>query len=153
MKLKLLLAFSLCCFIRVNAQTTHSTPKGNLFIGGGDRSPELIQKLISTANLNKLDHIAILPMCSAEPDSAFYYIKTELQGACKNTVANLNFTQNNINNKIWLDSLKTAKLIFITGGDQSRFMKAVLNTPVYNAIHYAYENGSTISGAVPGRPL
>ncbi len=151
MKIKILLLFFFCCFAKLEAQTNYSTPKGNLFIiGGGNQSTELIEKLITTAKLNKHDHIAILPMSSEEPDSSFYYIKEELEKACTNTIANLNFTRDNVNNKKWLDSLKTAKLIFITGGDQTRFMKVVLNTPVYAAIHYAYERGSTISGTSAG---
>lgn len=125
--------------------------KGNLFIiGGGDRSYALMQELIKTAELQKTDHIAILPMSSAEPDTAFYYIRQDLQPVCTNTIALLNFTKDKINNKLWLDSLRRAKLIFITGGDQSRFMKAVLRTPVYAVIHEAYYNGATIAGTSAG---
>jgi len=46
------------------AQTTSA--QGNLFIiGGGDRTDELVKKLIQTAGLHSGDHIAILPMSSA----------------------------------------------------------------------------------------
>ncbi len=124
---------------------------GNLFIiGGGDRSPELIQSLISTARLGKKDYIVILPMSSAEPDSSYYYIKEDLKPATLNIIANLNFTKDNVNDTKWLDSLKHAKLIFITGGDQSRFMSIVLNTPVADAIRYAYKKGATVAGTSAG---
>ena len=74
-------------------------PKGNLFIiGGGDRTPQLIQKLISTAQLSAKDYIVVLPMATEEPDTAYYYIKTELEQACSNTIANLNFTKNIVKN-------------------------------------------------------
>ncbi|MDZ4808437.1 MAG: cyanophycinase [Bacteroidota bacterium] len=126
-------------------------PKGNLFIiGGGDRPPALVQSLISTANLGKKDYIVILPMSSAEPDSSYYYIKEDLKPATKNIIANLNFTKATVNDSKWLDSLKHAKLIFITGGDQSRFMGVVLNTPVIAAIHHAYKNGATVAGTSAG---
>jgi len=49
-----------------------------------------------------------------------------------------------------LDSLKHAKLIYIAGGDQSRFMNVVLHTPVYDAIHTAYANGATVAGTSAG---
>jgi len=125
--------------------------KGKLFIiGGGNLSPALILKMTETANLNKKDHIVILPMATEEPDSAYYYIKIQLEKACSNTIANLNFTADKINNKQWLDSIKHAKLIFIPGGDQSRFMKLVLKSPVHNAINVAYKNGSTIAGTSAG---
>jgi cyanophycinase len=63
---------------------------------------------------------------------------------------NFNFTASKVNDKNWLDSLKQAKLIFITGGDQERFMKIVDKSPVFAAIHYAYQHGATIAGTSAG---
>lgn len=141
--------FSAYC-VPADAQT-NSSPKGSLFIiGGGSRPAELIAELIKTAKLSSSDHIVVLPMSSAEPDTSFKYISVQLAQACSNTIGNLNFDSLRVNDKRWLDSLKSAKLIFITGGDQNRFMKAVINTPVYAAIHQAYKNGSTIAGTSAG---
>jgi len=92
----------------------------------------------------------VLPMSSAEPDTSYFYFKKDIEGLCKNTIANLNFAADKVINSLWLDSLKHAKLIFITGGDQARFIKAVLHTPVYDAIHAAYNNGATIAGTSAG---
>jgi cyanophycinase len=133
------------------SQQKITEPKGKLFIiGGGDRSDMLVKKLLETAALEKEDHIAILPMSGAEPDTSYYYIKKDLEKFCGNIIANLNFTADKINNQQWLDSVKSAKLIFITGGDQARFMNRVLHTPIYDAIHKAYEKGSTIAGTSAG---
>ena len=131
-----------------------SQPKGNLFIiGGGDRSPRLIQTLLSTAQLSAKDYIVVLPMATEEPDTAYYYIKTELEKACSNTIANLNFTKKDTSNTKWLDSLQHARLIFITGGDQSRFMNVVLHTPIQQAILKAYNNGATVAGTSAGAAM
>jgi len=46
--------------------------------------------------------------------------------------------------------LKGAKLIYISGGDQNKFMKIVLNTPVCTAIHQAYKRGAVIAGTSAG---
>ena len=119
-------------------------------MGGGNRSPALILKMIETASLEKKDYIVVLPMATQEPDSAYFFIKMQLEKACSNIVANLNFTANKINDHQWLDSLKRAKLIFITGGDQGRFMKVVLKSPVQKAISDAYKNGATIAGTSAG---
>ncbi|HKZ67241.1 MAG TPA: cyanophycinase [Chitinophagaceae bacterium] len=128
-----------------------SYPKGKLFIiGGGDRSPTLMKSLVVTAGMNSNDYVIVLPMSSASPDTSYYYFKADLKPVCKNPVINFNFTAERVNNKNWLDSLEKAKLIFITGGDQDRFMKAVINTPVYKAIHNAYKNGATIAGTSAG---
>ena len=149
MKRLLFICILFFCF-KSNCQNNHET-KGKLFIiGGGALSSSLILKMILTAGLDKKDYIVVLPMAGAEPDSSYYYIKIQLEKVCDNTIANLNFTTNKITDRQWLDSLKHAKLIFITGGDQSRFMKMALKSPVYNAIHIAYKNGATIAGTSAG---
>jgi cyanophycinase len=133
------------------AQSGSSAIKGKLFIiGGGDRPPSLLQSLFATAEMKQSDYVVVLPMSSEEPDTAYYYFKADLETVCKNAIVNFNFTKEKVNDKRWLDSLQKAKLVFITGGDQERFMNAVLNTPVYNAIHNAYKNGATIAGTSAG---
>lgn len=135
-------------------QSPGKTPEGNLFIiGGGDRTPSIVKALLSTANLSSKDYIAVLPMSSEEPDSSYYYFRMDIEPVCHNTIAYLNFTKADVNNKLWLDSLEHARLIFITGGDQERFMNVVLHTPVYDAIHYAYNKGATIAGTSAGAAL
>jgi len=94
--------------------------------------------------------VAVLPMSSGSPDTAFYYFKADLEPFCSSAIVNFNFTTGKVNDKNWLDSLEHARLIFITGGDQDRFMKSVLNTPVFAAIHKAYRNGATIGGTSAG---
>ena len=135
----------------LQAQKNNVQPKGKLFIvGGGDRSPALMRSLVATAEMRPIDYVIVLPMSSAIPDTSYYYFKADLEPVCKNAIINFNFTSDQIKNKNWLDSLEKAKLIFITGGDQDRFMNAVINTPVYNAIHTAYDNGATIAGTSAG---
>jgi cyanophycinase len=89
-------------------------------------------------------------MSSESPDTSYYYFKTDIETVCSNAIVNFNFTREKVNKKSWLDSLEHAKLVFITGGDQNRFMNTVLNTPVYKAIHKAYANGATIAGTSAG---
>ena len=145
----LITAFSF--FVQPAISQEKNLPKGNLFIiGGGNRSDALMLDLLKTAQLSDKDYIVVLPMSGAEPDTSFFYFKKQVETLCRNTIANLNFTKANSTNKLWLDSLKKAKLIFITGGDQSRFMSVVLNTPIYTAIHNAYRQGATIAGTSAG---
>lgn len=127
------------------------SPKGKLFIiGGGDRSDSLLTHLLSISELNNKDYIVILPMSSEEPDSSYIYINNQLKKLISNPVVMLNFDKTTALNQKWTDSLQKAKLIFITGGDQTRFMNIVNNTPIKTAIHYAYQNGSTIGGTSAG---
>jgi len=133
------------------AQPGSSEIKGKLFIiGGGDRPPSLMRSLLETAALKNNDYVVVLPMSSEEPDTAYYYFKTDLETICCNAIVNFNFTKERVGDKRWLDSLEKAKLIFISGGDQERFMNVVLNTPVYTVIQKAYRNGATIAGTSAG---
>lgn len=126
-------------------------PKGKLFIiGGGNRSDSLMTQLISISDLEKKDFVVVLPMSSEEPDSAYIYFKEQFQKLTPHPIIMMNFDKNTANNKTLTDSLQKAKLIFISGGDQTRFMNVVHNTPIYTAIHKAYQNGSTIAGTSAG---
>lgn len=125
--------------------------KGKLFIiGGGKRSDAMMTQLVNLSDLQKKDYIVVLPMSSEEPDSAYIYFKKQFKKLTPNPIIMLNFDKTTATNKVLNDSLQNAKLIFISGGDQSRFMNVVKNTPIYTAIHRAYENGSTIAGTSAG---
>lgn len=127
------------------------TPKGKLFIiGGGDRSDNLMKQVLSVSDLTKKDYIVVLPMSSEEPDSSFIFFKTQMLKLTTNPIVMFNFNKETAQNKTLTDSLQKAKLIFISGGDQTRFMNIVQNTPIKTAIQKAYENGSTISGTSAG---
>lgn len=144
-KLFLSLIFIASAFLS-NAQN-----KGSLFIiGGGNRSDELMQKMLQTAQLGPKDYIVVLPMSSEAPDAGFDFFAKQIIKLDNRVIRNFNFAKHDVNDKIWTDSLTNAKLIYILGGDQSRFMNVVLNTPVYDAIHKAYKNGSTIAGTSAG---
>lgn len=133
------------------ASQAQYTTKGNLFIiGGGDRSDALMQQMINTANLKPKDYIIVLPMSSEAPDAGFEFLTTQLKKMTNHQMRNFNFSKHDVNDKKWIDSLAGAKLIYILGGDQSRFMKVVIGTPVYTAIHKAYNNGATIAGTSAG---
>ncbi|WP_264530734.1 cyanophycinase [Flavobacterium sp. N502540] len=127
------------------------SPKGRLFIiGGGDRSDALMKQVLSVSELTKNDFIVVLPMSSEEPDSSFIFFKTQMVKLTPNPIVMLNFNKETAQNKKLTDSLQKAKLIFISGGDQTRFMNVVQNTPIQTAIQKAYQNGSTISGTSAG---
>ncbi|MEP6683452.1 MAG: cyanophycinase [Parafilimonas sp.] len=131
-----------------------SQNKGNLFIiGGGHKSKELMQQLVETAHLTSSDYIVFLPMATEEPDTSYYYIKEDFGTVCNNKICNFNFTKNDINKTSWIDSLQHAKLIYLGGGDQSRFMNIALHTPIQTAIQQAYKNGATVAGTSAGAAM
>ena len=131
---------------------SYGQKKGNLFIiGGGDRSAELMGELIKTADLRMGDYIVVLPMASAEPDKSSESMRSEFSGLCKNPVASFKFNRDQANNQQdWIDSVRNARLIYITGGDQSRFMDVVKGSKLYDALHASFDNGATIAGTSAG---
>jgi cyanophycinase len=125
--------------------------QGKLFIiGGGNRSDSLMKKMLAVSHLKKNDYIVVLPMASEEPDSSFFYFKNQIEKLTIHKIVMFNFDKSMLAQKKLIDSLQKAKLIFISGGDQNRFMDVVNNTTVYSAIHKAYKNGSTIAGTSAG---
>lgn len=145
--------FAIICgtFFYSNGYTQTALPKGSLFIiGGGERSPELIKELVKTAHFLPTDYGVVLPMASEAPDTAFKYIDLQLKAATDKKIIQLNFDSLSVNDPTKLRLLSSAKLIYIPGGDQNRFMKVVLHTKVYDAIHKAYRNGSTVAGTSAG---
>lgn len=128
-----------------------ATAEGSLFIiGGGSRPVALISKMVETAKPNTQDYAVVLTMASGEPKASFDAISGQLQSAGLDKVFHFNFDSISVDNLAMVDSLLHAKLIYITGGDQNRFMNIVRGSAVYEAIHQAYKNGSTIAGTSAG---
>jgi len=122
-----------------------------LIIGGGTKPPGLIKKMIDESGIKKnKGYVLILPMASAEQDSAIYYMKKQLNEYGVNRVAGFMFHKGDPIRSSQLDSIKNAALIYFTGGDQQRFMIIVHNTPVERAIIVAHKNGHLIAGTSAG---
>ncbi|WP_231424812.1 cyanophycinase [Pedobacter sp. Leaf250] len=149
--MKKLFLFNIFLGISLLLNAQGKLAKGSLFIiGGGNRSDVLMKEMLNTASLKANDYIIVLPMASEVPEVGFGTLSAQLQKLDPRKIRNFNFAKHDVNDKKWTDSLAGAKLIYILGGDQSRFMNVVLNTPVYTAIHKAYQNGSTIAGTSAG---
>ena len=125
--------------------------KGKLFIiGGGSRPDFLVDRMIKEAGLKSGETVAIFPHASEEQDSSFYYAKQQFE---KRNLKALDcaFKKDEKLPPSKLDSLKTAKLIYIGGGDQVTFMEIINSNPeVKNLLKSAYQNGKMIAGTSAG---
>ena len=145
---KLLFLSFLISFSLTGQNVNNKSKDGKLFIiGGGDKPENLMKEMINTAGLQPGDYIIILPMSSEEPDSAVWYAKQDFEAIDIKNISGMNFTENGPITSSQLDSLSSARLIYISGGDQTRFMRIVGKGKIYQAIHRAYHSGSTIAGA------
>lgn len=125
--------------------------KGKLFIiGGGSRPSSMVDRIIKESGLDKGGYGIVLPMSSAEPDSAVYYAKGQFTKLGIDNLYGLQFHKDEKLTKTKLDSIRNAKLIYISGGDQNRFMEVVEGTDIEKAIHEAYQNGSLVGGTSAG---
>ncbi|HMM11181.1 MAG TPA: cyanophycinase [Bacteroidales bacterium] len=145
-----LIALLLC--LAMPAISLASLPKGKLYIiGGGKRPMTMAAEMASLAALDRPGHYAVvLPMASSEPDSAFHYFKKDFVELGFDRVFNFNFSSAAEMPMQRIDSVKKASLIFISGGDQNRFMEIVANTPLHKAILEAYQQGAVVGGTSAG---
>ena len=133
------------------AKQQSTSPKGHLFIiGGGEKTEGLMQEMLKVSGLSKEDYVIVLPMSSEEPDSSVIFASEDFASVGIKHVVGFNFKENEFVAPSKIDSIQKAKLIFITGGDQTRFMKVVGHGPIYRAIHNAYQAGATIAGTSAG---
>ena len=128
-----------------------SAKPGHLFIiGGGEKTEGLMKEMLRISAVGEKDYVVILPMSSEEPDSSVLFAQEDFASVGIKNVFGFNITENGPIPQSRIDSIVKAKLIFITGGNQTRFMKIVGKGPIYKAIHDAYKNGSSIAGTSAG---
>jgi cyanophycinase len=138
--------FSFC-----TRQHDQGKASGKLFIiGGGNRTDAMMNELIDLAGIRREGYAYILPMASSVPDSSILWTKEDFNVTGVKRISGFNFLAGTTPPEDKLDSLRNAKLIFISGGDQSRFMEVVKNTHIMEALHQAYKNGSVIAGTSAG---
>lgn len=124
---------------------------GSLFIiGGGSRPDALVNRMIEESGLRDGGYVLILPMSSSLPDSAIIWSSEQFINKGVQHVAGFNFQHETIPTPGQLDSIKNASLVYISGGDQNRFMSIVGDTEIEQAIHEAYKNGAMIAGTSAG---
>lgn len=152
MKRWLFLAFLAMLVLGSSAQ--QKQPKGALFIiGGGHKDEHLMEALVDAANLSRKDYIMILPMASTVAAESVADMVDQFGQVTEHPVTHINFSREQAFDPALVDSVRNAQLIYITGGDQNRFMAIVENTPLYDAIHQAYQQGACIAGTSAGAAM
>jgi cyanophycinase len=138
--------FSFC-----SRQHDQAKVSGKLFIiGGGNRTDEMMNELVDLAGIKSEGYAYVLPMSSSVPDSSIIWTKEDFNVTGVKRISGFNFLPGVAPPADKLDSLRKAKLIFISGGDQARFMSVVNNTPIHEALLQAYKHGSVIAGTSAG---
>jgi cyanophycinase len=147
----LVMGLCLACTPQKQEDKAGSDANGSLFIiGGGSRPPAMVERMITEAGLHQEGYAVILPMASAEPDSAIIWSGEQFLQQGMTNLAGFNLLSGIPATASQLDSIAGARLIYISGGDQNRFMDIVLDTPVMDAILEAWRGGAMIAGTSAG---
>jgi len=128
-----------------------TTPRGHLvLIGGGDKPDDAMAKFIELAGGPQAPMVAI-PTASTDSDVGYYYtdLFRETYG-CPNVVTLDIKNRADAARPDFVERAAAASGIFFGGGDQARITRAILDTPVGDAIAAAFARGAVVGGTSAG---
>ena len=135
-------AINLCCFF---PQT-----KGHLvIIGGGDKTNEIMQKIVDFAG-GKDSKIVVIPNASSDPIESGEYNVDEFRKLGCSEVSYLFCNREEANNDSNINKLEGVTGIFFGGGDQAFLTRDLLGTKLLDEIKKIYSKGGVISGTSAG---
>ena len=113
-------------------------------VGGGTTVPEVVSRTLELAG-GRSAIVAVLPQSSAEPDAGVASVKMWLDAGAKDAV-NVSFADPSAATAV----LDRATLIWMPGGDQNRFMKAIDGTGLDEVIRRRHAAGAVVGGTSAG---
>ena len=114
-----------------------------IVVGGGGTGPEIVAKALELAG-GKEAIVAVLPQASAEPDAGDSSVQMWLEAGAK-AAAKIAFTDSGA-----AAALRRATLIWMPGGDQNRFMKAIAGTGLDDLIRERHRADVAVGGTSAG---
>ncbi len=143
-------AFALASAARAGAPAPPRPGGPLVLVGGGEKPHDAMRKFIELAG-GKDAPIVAIPTASSEPDAASYYEKLfrETYGCTRMRALDVK-TREDASRADWAEVAKSARGIFFGGGDQVRITKALLGTPVGDAIRDAFASGAVVGGTSAG---
>ncbi|MFO0958662.1 MAG: cyanophycinase [Isosphaeraceae bacterium] len=123
-------------------------PRGHLVIIGGGTIPNEVRSRALQLSGGARSHVLIIPAASASPENASREVAEKLRalGAADCEVNDLSRVDDAVS------AVLRADLIWFTGGDQSRIIRAMAGpgSPIAEAIRRRYLEGATIAGSSAG---
>ncbi len=112
-------------------------------VGGGGTGPEIVARALELSGGTSAI-VAVLPQSSALPDAGESSVKMWLEAGAREA-EKISFTEAGAAAK-----LRRATLIWMPGGDQNRFMKAIEGTGLADVIRERHRAGVTVGGTSAG---
>jgi cyanophycinase len=132
----------LACILPAPARA--AGPGAVVAVGGGGTTDAMVKRVMELAGgANAI--VAVLPQASAEPDAGDESVQIWRDAGAKR-VAKVSFD----NRAAARSTLDAASLIWIPGGDQMRFMKAILGTGLDDVIRTRHLAGAVVGGTSAG---
>lgn len=145
-------SFFLVCIIFLQTSFSYGQaikPKGKLFIiGGGSISDSVRMELLRAANWKKGDMIVSVTLASGVSEESYAAANKAFNRLTGETC--VKFDSAAVHDPKKLDSLSKAKIIYLGGGSQSRFMELIEGSNVQQILLQAYYNGAVIGGTSAG---
>jgi cyanophycinase len=113
-------------------------------VGGGNTGPDIVSKTLDLAG-GKDAIVAVLPQSSTEPDAGDDSVKMWLAAGARQATK-VSFADS----QAAAAALRRATLIWMPGGDQNRFMKAIDGTGLAEVIRERYRDGGVVGGTSAG---
>ena len=113
-------------------------------VGGGNTGPDIVTKTLQLAGGTQAI-VAVLPQSSAEPDAGDASVKMWRDAGAREA-HKVSFGDRRAAAAV----LERATLIWMPGGDQNRFMKAIDGTGLAEVIRARYQAGAVIGGTSAG---
>jgi len=133
----------------VAEKNVSTAAKGKLFIiGGGSRPMDMMKELVRIS-MSDEGYALVMAQSSIEPDTSFFYVNEQLVEFTDRPIIHLDSARAE---NFPIDSIVNADLIYLTGGNQNRFLEKV-SDEMQEAIKRAYREGATIAGTSAGAAL
>jgi cyanophycinase len=138
-----ILAAFLAVLVLVSPSLAAADRGALVVVGGGGTGPEIIAKTLALAG-GKNAIVVVLPQSSAVADAGVSSVKMWLEAGAREA-AKVAFDDPNA-----AAALRRATLIWMPGGDQNRFMKAIEGTGLADVIRERHRAGVTVGGTSAG---
>ncbi|MCA1732239.1 MAG: cyanophycinase [Acidobacteria bacterium] len=146
-----LLIFLSTAFLACASAAQPPSSRGHLMlIGGGDKPAAAMAKFVELAGGTSAP-IVVIPTASGEEDTPAYYLDLFKKELGSTDVVVLPIKEKaDAERPEHVAAAARARGVFFAGGDQSRVTKALLGTPVLDAIRAAFRDGAVVGGTSAG---
>jgi cyanophycinase len=124
-----------------------------IMIGGGDRTPDVLARMIELSG-GETGNILVITWASGVPQESFDSFEKDVEKMSKIKLIKAPFRPLDETGKAgFLQQLRETKGIFFGGGDQTRIMEVLKDETIRKALMEKYNSGTLFSGSSAGTAI